>query len=525
MKYSVTRKLFFLFVFLIGSMSLFAQSSALSFSQIINPIDLKKHLTVLTADSLEGRETGTEGNFKAARYIAKQFQGLGLPPMVKGSYFQEVIFTSEVWEANKMSINDKEYAPNWDYYTLPSFNQNLDLNTDEVLFCGYGIDDEKYSDYQKKRRKLKGKIVLIYNGEPTDGEGVSLLTSSKAPSTWTTDLERKLRAAYRYGIKALIVIDGNLQKNIDKYRRQIVDGSLKIGDSLHPESNFSNSIFISTAMAKNMLGDKFKDVVAAREQIETMSKPKRVKIPCKIRTIQKKVSKQLKGNNVLGYIEGTDEKLKNELVIITAHYDHLGKKGDNIYHGADDDGSGTSSVLEIAKAFAAAQRIGAGPRRSVLCMLVTGEEKGLLGSDYYTQFPIFPLDKTVADVNIDMVGRIDDLHAKKPDYVYVIGADKLSNELHLINEMMNANYLNMDLDYKYNDDNDPNRYYYRSDHYNFAKKGIPVIFYFNGTHDDYHRTSDTIEKIDFNLMTRRAQLAFFTAWELANRQDRIKLKN
>ena len=235
--------------------------------------------------------------------------------------------------------------------------------------------------------------------------------------------------------------------------------------------------------------------------------------------------RQLISQNVLGYIEGSDPVLKNELVIVSAHYDHLGKRGEQIYHGADDNGSGTSSVLEIAQALSEAKKQGKGPRRSVLCLLMTGEEKGLLGSKYYVTFPVFPLEKTVADVNIDMVGRVDEKYEKlkNPNYIYVIGADKLSQDLHDVNEKMNATYSKLTLDYTYNDENDPNRYYYRSDHYNFAEKGIPAIFYFNGTHDDYHRPTDTIDKINFEKMTKIAQLAYFTACEIANRDERLRI--
>jgi Zn-dependent M28 family amino/carboxypeptidase len=210
-------------------------------------------------------------------------------------------------------------------------------------------------------------------------------------------------------------------------------------------------------------------------------------------------------------------------VVVSAHYDHLGKRGESIYHGADDNGSGTSTVLEITQAMVEAKKKGIGPRRSVLCLLMTGEEKGLLGSKYYVTFPIFPLEKTVADINIDMVGRVDEKYKDNPNYIYVIGADKLSSDLHNINEEVNKTYTNLTLDYTYNDENDPNRYYYRSDHYNFAEQGIPAIFYFNGTHDDYHMPSDTVDKINFEKMAKIGKLAFYTAWEIANRDERIKV--
>ena len=231
-------------------------------------------------------------------------------------------------------------------------------------------------------------------------------------------------------------------------------------------------------------------------------------------------NKYIKGENVLGFIEGTD--LKEELIIITAHYDHLGKHEDKIFNGADDDGSGTAATLEIAEAFILAKKEGNGPRRSVLIMPVSGEEKGLLGSKYYTDHPIYPLENTVANLNIDMIGRVDDWH-ENGDYVYLIGADMLSQELHDISEQINDQYIGLDLDYTFNAEDDPNRYYYRSDHYNFAKNNIPVIFYFNGVHEDYHKVTDTVEKIDFNKIQTITRLVFLTAWELANRDERIQL--
>ena len=154
-------------------------------------------------------------------------------------------------------------------------------------------------------------------------------------------------------------------------------------------------------------------------------------------------------------------------------------------------------------------------------MTVSGEEKGLLGSAYYTENPVFPLSNTVCDLNIDMIGRLDENHATNTNYVYLIGSDKLSSDLHAISEEANKKYTNIELDYTFNDEKDRNRFYYRSDHYNFVKKGIPAIFYFNGVHEDYHKETDEVEKINFKKMENIARLVFFTAWELANRNDRI----
>ena len=223
--------------------------------------------------------------------------------------------------------------------------------------------------------------------------------------------------------------------------------------------------------------------------------------------------------NVVAYIKGTEKP--DEYVVISAHYDHLGISGATVYNGADDDGSGTSAVLEIAEAFQKAVKEGHGPKRSVVFLNLTGEEEGLFGSRYYTEHPIFPLENTVVDLNIDMVGRFDVKHAEHPEFVYLIGADKLSTELHNLSEATNKKYTKLVLDYTYNDENDPNRFYYRSDHYNFAKNNIPIIFYFNGVHEDYHKITDTPDKIRYDLLQKRAKLVFYTAWEIANRKNRL----
>ncbi|WP_111708387.1 M28 family metallopeptidase [Lutibacter citreus] len=223
--------------------------------------------------------------------------------------------------------------------------------------------------------------------------------------------------------------------------------------------------------------------------------------------------------NVLAFIKGSEKP--EEIIVISAHLDHLGITDDEIYNGADDNGSGNVAILEIAEAFKKAVENGKGPKRSILFLHVTGEEKGLLGSKYYVSHPIFPLKNTIVNLNIDMIGRVDDAHEKQPEFVYLIGSDKLSSELHLLSETINDQFTNLHLDYQYNDDDDPNRFYYRSDHYNFAKNNIPIIFYFNGTHQDYHEPSDTPDKINYEVLQKRTQLIFYTAWEIANRENRI----
>jgi Zn-dependent M28 family amino/carboxypeptidase len=225
----------------------------------------------------------------------------------------------------------------------------------------------------------------------------------------------------------------------------------------------------------------------------------------------------------MGLLEGSDKK--DEYVIVSAHYDHLGMSNDTtINYGADDNGSGTVSILEIAEAFSKAKAAGKGPRRSILFMAVSGEEHGLWGSAYYSNHPVYPLKKTSVDLNIDMIGRIDNLHIGDKDsanYVYVIGDDKLSSDLAPISNLANR-HTKIILDRRYNDLRDANQYYYRSDHYSFAEKGVPIIFYFNGVHYDYHRPTDTPDKINYPLLVKRAQLVFYTAWNIANRKAMMR---
>jgi hypothetical protein len=224
--------------------------------------------------------------------------------------------------------------------------------------------------------------------------------------------------------------------------------------------------------------------------------------------------------NVLAFIEGTE--FPEEVIVISAHLDHLGVNENGlINNGADDDGSGTVAIMEIAQAFNLAKTAGIAPKRSLLFLHLTGEEIGKKGSEFYTQFPVFPLENTVTNLNIDMIGRVDKYHANNKDYVYLIGADRLSKELHYISEKINKRFFNINLDYRFNIEGEPHDYYSRSDHYNFANKGIPVIFYFNGEHNDYHRATDTPDKINYPLLEKRTRLIFATAWQIANQDFRL----
>lgn len=502
------------------SMTIYTDTSDISvrLANTITSEDLSEHLHIIASDEYEGRETGEQGNDLAAYYIASQFQKMGLPAVgVENSYFQNVSFNRTQWRKNEIKLNGETYKHLWEYLAFANLNTNAGyLETDEIYFLGYGIDDKNYSDY--KNANLKGKVILINEGEPVDKKGNSRITKSDQKSAWAEDVYKKLEVAKNKGVKHVFVISNDVKKFLGENRKFLMSANLELGDGQH-QSAFADHTYISTNIAKAMIGKKGKKIRRWRRKNKKRGKSGKVKLDAELEYIMDKSIEVTTGRNVAGYIEGTD--LKDELIVVSGHYDHLGKRGKEIFNGADDNGSGTSTVLEIAEALTAAKDMGKGPRRSVLCLLLTGEEKGLLGSRFYSESPMYPLENTVANVNIDMVGRVDKKYKDNPNYIYVIGSDRLSSDLHTINEEVNQKYSHLVLDYQYNDESDPNRYYYRSDHYNFARKGIPAIFYFNGTHEDYHQPSDTVEKINFEKMEKVGRHFFHTIWELANREERI----
>ncbi len=514
------RLLFISFLIGVSGIALAQDSIAVRFSKTVTSQDLKKHLSILASDEYEGRETGQKGQKMSAEYIKKQFETFGIPPIQRlNGYLQQ--FDLAVYQPQKVEVNlnGKIYEDKKDLYTFSSIVKDSTFSISEIVFAGYGINKGPYNDYAGLN--VKGKSILIINGEPYSKEGKSLISGTEKPSDWTTNFRMKLFEAQRQGAAFVFVVDRKLVESYEANEHRI--NSTKMSIDLNGAANFAKPFFfyISEKMANEIINSKKKNIETNIKKISEKGKAKSFVIKTNLLINVKQERNKINTENVLGYIEGTD--LKNELVVITAHYDHLGKHDGVVYNGADDDGSGTVAVIELAQAFAEAKKAGKGPRRSMLFMTVSGEEKGLLGSDYYTRNPVFPLASTVCDLNIDMIGRLDEKHKSNANYIYLIGADKISKELHDINEAMNTKYTNLELDYTYNDEKDPNRYYYRSDHYNFAKNGIPVIFYFNGVHEDYHQETDEVSKIDFDKMQKISRLVFFTAWEVANKNDRLMI--
>ena len=492
----------------------------LKYAETITVKDLRSRLEIIASDDFEGRETGQSGQKKAANYIKERFQEFGYQPIEKlGGYFQPFKLQLTYPDTVKLVVGNDSLEFLKDMYYFPGFGDML-IKTENLIYLGYGIDADTYSDY--KDVSVSGRVVMISGGEPTDKKGISRVSGKKDKSIWTVDWTKKIELAQLKGAKALLIVDNNFTSSVSQFGRYIKRPDLQLGDaSAEPEG--IPLIYISSKMANRILnGAGFKGGHQKLEdKINKKGTPLKDELNVSVTIDVKKNREELTSENVLAYLPGTEKP--NELVVITSHYDHLGMKGDDIYNGADDDGSGTTSLLELAEAFALAKKEGHGPKRSMLFMTVSGEEKGLLGSEFYTDNPVFPLDSTVTDLNIDMIGRIDENHAPDSNYVYIIGSDKLSTELHALSEKTNQTYSGIEFDYTYNDEKDPNRFYYRSDHYNFAKNQIPVIFYFTGVHEDYHQPTDTVDKIMFEKMEKIARLIFHTAWEIANRDERLKV--
>lgn len=481
----------------------------------IKPEELKKHLEILAYDSYEGRETGTKGQKMAAQYIADYYTSLGIEPCVNGSWFQSYPLKRVSHLKSYATMGAQRFEMIKDFYFFGSDQNTFEAR--DIVFVGYGIKEGKHNDY--KNMDVKGKTVMCLTGEPLDKKGRSRITGSTSYSDWSMDPGLKIELAATYGAKNVIVINTNYDAYMERVRYWLEQAPMRLDNPKHPQDEEGlPTVFISVKMADLLLQNTGTDV----KKYSGQKKQKPLKVSSDLVFHMEREENKLNAENVLCFIEGSDPLLKKEIVVISAHYDHIGIVNGQINNGADDDGSGTVAALELAQAFAEAKKSGLGPKRSILILNVSGEEKGLLGSEWYSDFPVFPLENTVCDLNIDMIGRKDPQH-DNANYVYLIGSDKLSTTLHQISENCNKQYTQLTLDYTYNDPADPNRFYYRSDHYNFAKHNIPVIFYFSGVHEDYHKPGDDVEKILFDKMAVIARLVFYTAWEVANREERLKV--
>ena len=462
----------------------------------IDQEEMKEILTILASDALEGRETGKRGQKMAAAFIADYFQQIGLEPVVPTengmSYYQKFELESSKPGKTYLSVNNITYSNGEELLYYGSANMSSPTKLQSV-FVGTGTDEEFTSV------KVTGKAAVIYSPDASFQK-------------WR-ELNDK---GYKNGAALVVIIPRSDDEGFNTMNKQYGHYLMnsRLGLKKEKSSTSNGSFLVSPSIAAAILNSTNEKMTKAIED-NSLAKIK----GGSIEYVTSREIKAVETENVLGFMEGTDKK--DEIVIITAHYDHIGKRGEKINNGADDDGSGTTSVLKIAKAYVSAKNAGYGPRRSILFMTVTGEEKGLLGSEYYTSNPIFPLEQTVVDLNIDMVGRTDKAHENDREFVYLVGSDRLSTELHELSEKANDTFTQLSIDYTYNDQDHPDRIYYRSDHWNFAKHNVPIIFYFNGVHEDYHRPTDTVDKIEFDLLQKRAQLVFYTSWVVANRDQRL----
>lgn len=470
--------------------------------------ELKELLYTFASDEFEGRDTGSKGQKMAVEFLKDQYIALDIPsPLPGGNYFQDVPLVSQKSPEIDVSVNGVAFE-NYTDFVATGAAASQTITTSDIVYAGYGIESENYSSYTGL--DVKDKIVLIKVGEPKNEDGTYVTTGTKEDTKWSVGrqaLSSKREVAKTKGAKALLYMDEAYLKMAANFMKAAAKSGSPGRIALKDKQDEMIQILISDKLAKALVAD-----IDSNDTSKDTTTNLEIKITSHAEDIH--------SENVLAFIKGSEKP--DEILVLSAHLDHEGIKDGEIYNGADDDGSGTVALLEIAEAFKLAQKDGHGPKRSILFLHVTGEEKGLLGSSYYTDVdPVFPLENTIANLNIDMIGRIDPKREGDRNYVYLIGSDKLSTELHDISEEANKKYMNITLDYTFNDENDPNRFYFRSDHYNFAKNNVPIIFYFNGTHDDYHRPSDTPDKIEYDLLENRTKLVFYTAWELANRKDRI----
>src|ERR1700743_2798484 len=495
--------------------SAYAQKSGdpAKYVKYISAEDAKKHLSILASDEYEGRETGKPGADKAANYIAAEFKKLGLQAPVNGSYFLNIPLVENSTKIS-FSVNDQSYSNGQDFYTRASL-PNKSITATEVVFVGYGTDAEVGNT------DITGKILLWINEDKPEAGKTPNTSYRTSPAR--TQIIKNLQSK---NPALILAANGEVAAMLKRFGSSVLGGRLTIKtDEAKPVSQVAAVVNITTALADQLIkasGKTYDALKTAAASATTAAQSFKADIKVTAQTDVKNV----KAVDVLGFLPGTD--LKDEVLVFSAHYDHIGlvadpNAKDKVNNGADDDGSGTTGILEIARAFTEAKKDGHGPRRSILFLGNVGEEKGLLGSEYYTDHPVFPLANTITDLNIDMIGRVGFDYIGKSDsanYVYTIGSAMLSKELHQINEDANNKYIHIEQDYKYDDPNDPNRFYYRSDHYNFAKHNVPIIFYFDGEHQDYHKPGGEVSKINFPLLVKRAQLVFYTGWDLANRDQR-----
>ena len=493
---------------------------------------LRDYLTFIASDEMEGRDTPSRGLDTTAKFLAMNLARWGFKPAGdNGSFFQRIELRRDRSDTGqtKVEYNGRALTTGLDF--LPAGGSGTVSGS--LVFAGNGwfIKSKEVDAY--KDVDPAGKIAVIFGTPNMRPRGISGSEMGKAGEDYMNPIEY----ARKKGVVGLIYIpDFQYLANWQRTRLRIMErGSTVVAKFQTPTSAPLPSIVISPEIANALFAGEKQSATGIFNASYGTSVPTSF-----VMSEQKKVTLSLANNtetvptqNVVAVWEGSDPLLKSEYVALGAHYDHVGSGcppvgNDTICNGADDDGSGTTALLGMAEALSKSPTR---PKRSVLFVWHCGEEKGLWGSRYFTEFPTVPLDKIVAQVNIDMIGRSKkegDTNSRNaeltgPDAIYLIGSTMMSTELgELVNEV-NKSYLNLAFDTKYDAPGEPNRFFFRSDHYNYARKGIPIIFFFDGTHEDYHRPGDTADKIDYQKMEKVTRTIYMTVWEIANRPARLKV--
>jgi Zn-dependent M28 family amino/carboxypeptidase len=515
-----------------GKASAPAATSSRRDAEQITAEQMRAYLTFIASDEMEGRDTPSRGLDVTAKFIAMNLSRWGFKPAGDGgTFFQKIALRREKVDVSqsRVEINGQQFKPGNDFIAFaPGGTMSLSA---PVVYGGNGwlIKSKNMDPYQSI--DVKGKIVVIAGGDGLPrGVSRSDLTGRRG-----VDWDDPPAYAQKRGAKALLAIpDFQIIANWDRFRQRIMERTQAFVEKFRTEDAQLARMIISPQMANALFQGEAQNATAIFDGAHGGTPP----APFELKA-DKKVNFNLVANpetvntqNVVAIFEGSDPVLKNEYVAIGAHYDHVGVgvpvNGDAIYNGADDDGSGTTAILAIAEALAKANPR---PKRSVLFVWHCGEEKGLWGSKYFVQYPTVPLDRVVTQLNIDMIGRSkkegDTNPANRnltgPNEIYVIGSKMMSTELGELSERVNKAYLNVAFNYKYDDPADTERFFFRSDHYNYAQKGIPIIFYFDGVHEDYHRPGDEASKIDYQKMERVTRTVYMTLVEIANAPQRPRV--
>jgi len=500
---------------------------------VIAAAQLKDYLSFIASDELEGRDTPSRGLDTAAKFLAMNLSRWGFKPGGDDNTFlQRIALRRDRVDSDqtRVEFNERPLKLGEDY--IPSANSGS--ATGQLIFAGNGwlIKTKNIDAY--KDIDAKGKIAVIFGSPNTLPRG---LTRADLAGTSGEDFMSATDYAARQGVAGIVYVpDFQFLSNWSRNRQRILERGSTVVEKFQSQVPARiPSITISPELATSLLaGEKqgattlFEKMYGAGEVPSSFPLNADKKLALNIVVKNDSVGTQ----NVVGVWEGSDPVLKNEYVALGAHYDHVGigpqRKNDSIYNGADDDGSGTTALLAMAEALTHAS---VRPKRSVLFVWHAGEEKGLWGSRYFTEYPTVPLDRIVTQLNIDMIGRskkAGDTHPRnrdltRPNDIYVIGSKMMSTELGELSESVNKSFLNLNFDYRYDNPSDPNRFFFRSDHYNYAKKGVPIIFYFDGDHEDYHQPSDSADKIDYQKMEKVTRTIYMTMWEVANKPARPKV--